>query len=115
MRTHDGANLPLSTPEFLRRSLTPREFARRVGVSPTTVHKWLEEGLPSGMIGARRLIHIDTADTWLKTKLGIKPDIVGNEQNDQEHTVTTGSNFSGLPLPAQGNTRGRRHPGGKES
>ena len=61
-----------STPEFLRRSISPREFARRVGVSPTTVHKWLQEGLPSGLIGARRLIHIDTADDWLKAKIGIK-------------------------------------------
>jgi excisionase family DNA binding protein len=61
-----------STPDFLRRSMSPREFARRVGVSPTTVHKWLEEGLPSGLIGARRLIHIDTADDWLKAKIGIR-------------------------------------------
>ena len=61
-----------STPDFLSRSISPREFARRVGVSPTTVHKWLEEGLPSGLIGARRLIHIDTADDWLKAKIGIK-------------------------------------------
>jgi excisionase family DNA binding protein len=62
-----------STPEFLMRSLSPRAFARRVGVSPTTVHKWLDEGLPSARIGARRLINIDTADSWLKKKLGINP------------------------------------------
>lgn len=61
-----------STPDFLRRSLSPREFARRVRVSPTTVHKWLEEGLPSGMIGARRLINVDCADGWLKKKLGLE-------------------------------------------
>jgi excisionase family DNA binding protein len=60
-----------STPEYLKRSISPREFARRVGVSPTTVHKWCDEGLPSAMIGARRLIHIDTADIWLKEKLGV--------------------------------------------
>ena len=62
-----------STPEFLKRSISARAFAVRVGVSPTTVHKWREEGLPSAMIGARRLIHIDTADAWLKAKLGVKP------------------------------------------
>jgi excisionase family DNA binding protein len=71
----------LSTPNFLKRSLSPREFARRVGVSPTTVHKWLGEGLPSAMVGARRLINVDTADTWLKAKLGIKPaETQGDEQ-----------------------------------
>jgi hypothetical protein len=51
----------------------PDAFARRVGVSPITVHNWINEGLPSAKIGARRLIHIDTADNWLKVKLGIKP------------------------------------------
>jgi excisionase family DNA binding protein len=72
MLTPDEADVIFATPEFLKRLITPREFARRVGVSPTTVHKWLEEGLPSAMIGARRLIHLDTADAWLKTRLGIK-------------------------------------------
>jgi excisionase family DNA binding protein len=67
------------TPDFLKRSLSPREFARRVGVSPTTVHKWLEEGLPSGMIGARRLINIDSADAWLKKKLGVEPTLALGE------------------------------------
>jgi len=71
-----------STPDFLRRSISPREFARRVGVSPTTVHKWLEEGLPSGLVGARRLINVDTADVWLKAKLGLKPDAEQETAND---------------------------------
>jgi excisionase family DNA binding protein len=73
MSTINEADPVFSTPEFLTRSIGPREFARRVGVSPTTIHKWLEEGLPSAMIGARRLIHIDTADIWLKEKLGVAP------------------------------------------
>ena len=60
-----------SKPDFLKRSISPRQFAFRVGVSPTTVHKWIEEGLPSGLVGARRLINIDTADLWLKDKLGV--------------------------------------------
>jgi excisionase family DNA binding protein len=72
MLKNDETNSIFSAPEFLRRSVTVREFARRVGVSPTTIHKWLEEGLPSAMIGARRLINIDTGDIWLKAKLGIK-------------------------------------------
>lgn len=81
------ADLVHSTPEFLRRSISPRAFARRVGVSPTTVHKWLEEGLPSGMVGARRLIHIDTADVWLKEKLGVKPDTMSEASawRDDQH------------------------------
>jgi excisionase family DNA binding protein len=72
MSTLIETNPVLSTPDFIKRSLTPREFALRVRVSPTTVHKWLDEGLPSAKIGARRLIHIDTADVWLKEKLGIE-------------------------------------------
>ena len=72
MQRDDDADPVFSSPEFLRRSITAREFALRVGVSPTTVHRWIEEGLPSGMIGARRLIHVDTADVWLRAKLGIK-------------------------------------------
>jgi excisionase family DNA binding protein len=72
MLKNDETNSIFSAPEFLRRSVTVREFARRVGVSPTTIHKWLEEGLPSAMIGARRLINIDMGDIWLKAKLGIK-------------------------------------------
>ena len=71
-----------STPDFLRRSISPREFARRVGVSPTTVHKWIEEGLPSGLLGGRRLIHIDTADTWLKAKLGLTPGATQGRADD---------------------------------
>jgi hypothetical protein len=63
----------LSKPDFLAHSLSARAYAQRVGVSPTTVHKWLNEGLPSARIGARRLIHVHTADVWLKAKLGIKP------------------------------------------
>ena len=74
MQIEDQDYSILSTPQFLKRSLTPRGFALRVGVSPTTVHRWLEEGLPSGMIGARLLIHVDTADNWLRAKLGIKID-----------------------------------------
>jgi DNA-binding transcriptional regulator YiaG len=72
MSVLNEADLLHSAPEFLRRSISPRAFARRVGVSPTTVHKWLNEGLPSARIGARRLIHVDTGDLWLKEKLGIK-------------------------------------------
>ena len=72
MNTQNETDPIFSTPEFLKRSITARQFALRVGVSPTTVQKWLEEGLPSGMIGARRLIHIDTADIWLKAKIGIE-------------------------------------------
>jgi hypothetical protein len=68
----DEAHSVYSTPEFLRRSVSPRTYAARVRVSPTTVHKWLEEGMPSALIGARRLIHVDTADFWLKERLGIK-------------------------------------------
>lgn len=60
------------TPEFLKRSISPRALARRNLVSPTTVYKWIDEGMPSALIGARRLIHIPTADLWLKEKLGIK-------------------------------------------
>ena len=79
--TLNEADLVHSPPEFLTRSISPRAFAHRVGVSPTTVHKWLGEGLPSAMVGARRLINIDTADTWLKAKLGIKPaQTQGDEQ-----------------------------------
>jgi len=66
----------LSRPDFLTRSLSPRAFAMRLGVSPTTIHKWLDEGLPSARIGAKRLIHVDTADAWLKRKLGINPDAI---------------------------------------
>jgi excisionase family DNA binding protein len=75
MSTYTEADPVHSTPDFLRRSISPREFARRVGVSPTTVHKWIEGGLPSGLVGNRRLIHIDTADAWLRAKLGVKPDV----------------------------------------
>jgi len=84
----DEADLVNSKPEFLRCSISPRAFARRVGVSPTTVHKWLDEGMPSALIGARRLIHIGTADFWLKKKLGIK------ETSDE---ITLGpSSFRGI-------------------
>lgn len=79
MPTLTEADLVYSTPEFLQRSISPREFTRRVGVSPTTVHKWLEEGLPSAVIGARRLINIDTADIWLKAKLGVYPVVMQGE------------------------------------
>jgi len=81
MSTLNEADQVYSTPDFLRRSISPREFARRVGVSPTTVHKWLEEGLPSAMIGATRLINIDTADAWLKAKLGVKPNATQETAN----------------------------------
>jgi hypothetical protein len=71
MSTLDEPAVLHSAPEFLRRSISPRAFARRVRVSPTTVQKWIEDGLPSALIGARRLIHVETADRWLKEKLGI--------------------------------------------
>ena len=85
MSSHTEADPVHSTPDFLRRSISPREFARRVGVSPTTVHKWLEEGLPSAMIGARRLINVDTADIWLKAKLGVNPVVT---QGDIRRSLT---------------------------
>jgi hypothetical protein len=72
MSVANKADPVLSTPDFIKRSLSPRQFAQRVRVSPTTVFRWLEEGLPSAKIGVRRLIHVDTADIWLKGKLGIK-------------------------------------------
>ena len=72
MSSIDEAELIYSTPEFLKHSTSPRAYARRTGVSPTTVHKWIDEGMPSALIGARRLIHVPTADFWLKEKLGIK-------------------------------------------
>jgi hypothetical protein len=38
--------------------------------------------MPSALIGARRLIHIPTADLWLKEKLGIKE--TTSESNNQQ-------------------------------
>jgi hypothetical protein len=61
-------------PSFLRESVTPSGYAKRIDVSPTTVHKYLDDEhdpLPSGYIGNKRLIHIPTADAWLKRRLGI--------------------------------------------
>ncbi len=34
------------------------------------------------MVGNRRLIHIDTADVWLRAKLGVKPDATQETGND---------------------------------
>ncbi len=43
-----------------------KPFAIATGVSPRTVARWLNMGLPSAKIGRTRLIHVEKANAWLE-------------------------------------------------
>lgn len=43
--------------------------AKRYGVSLTKIYQWIVEGLPSFRMGREHLVHIPTADAWVKARL----------------------------------------------
>lgn len=64
-----GDELRSEPPDFLRESVTLEQARKRYGISLPKLYDWFEEGLPSMKIGRRRLVHIPTADAWVKAKL----------------------------------------------
>lgn len=56
-------------PDFLAETADLNTIRKRYGISLPKLYDWLHEGLPSMKIGRKRLIHIPTADDWVKAKL----------------------------------------------
>ena len=56
----------IDPPEFLEDCASMDAVRRRYGISLPKLYDWMEEGLPSMKIGRKRLIHIPTADAWVK-------------------------------------------------
>ena len=50
-------------------SVSKREFAKRHSVSPRTVDHWRAQGLPTLIIGRRKiLLPVDLADAWIRDR-----------------------------------------------
>ncbi len=66
-------------PAFLAETMKLPDLAKRYGVSLPTVYKWIEgaEGfhppLPSMKLGREHLVHLPTADAWVKARLTSTP------------------------------------------
>jgi len=56
-------------PDFLRETADLETIRKRYGISLPKLYDWFEEGLPSMKIGRNRLVHVPTADGWVKAKL----------------------------------------------
>jgi hypothetical protein len=56
-------------PEFLCETADLDTIKKRYGISLPKLYDWFEQGLPSMKIGRRRLVHVPTADAWVKAKL----------------------------------------------
>jgi excisionase family DNA binding protein len=52
------------TPEYM----TPDEYAARVHVTPRTVRKLVEDGMPSARIGRVLRVKVREADAWLELR-----------------------------------------------
>ena len=59
----------LEKPDFLNETMKLCDWAKRIGISLPKAYDWIEGGMPSMKIGRERLVHVPSADAWLKGKL----------------------------------------------
>ena len=75
-------------PEFMAETMRLADFAKRYGISLPTAYDWIDPvhtvnqptpqhpertPLPSMKIGRERLVHLPTADAWVKARLTGSP------------------------------------------
>ena len=67
-----------SPPDFMAETMRLAEFAKRYKISLPTAYDWLDPNspnnaaggpLPSMKIGRERLVHLPTADAWVRARL----------------------------------------------
>jgi hypothetical protein len=57
---------------FLEDCQSVAEYARARGKSPATAYNWINRGLPVFAAFGRMLVHIPTADAWMRERTGSK-------------------------------------------
>ncbi|MET0597635.1 MAG: hypothetical protein ABWZ57_07170 [Mesorhizobium sp.] len=71
-----------SPPDFMAETMRLAEFAKRYKISLPTAYDWLDPNspnnaaggpLPSMKIGRERLVHVPTADAWVRARLTGQP------------------------------------------